>query len=95
MTGADEECLKAGLQTCLRCVRFRTPQRPPLPPSSCSPLPELASDTSDEVSAAIGRHVAALIPNGACLQLGIGRIPNAVAAALREHADLGVVSCCC
>lgn len=33
------------------------------------PLPELTNGPIDEVSAAIGRNVAALIPNGACLQV--------------------------
>ena len=35
----------------------------------CRPLPELGNGPVDEVSAAIGRNVAALIPNGACLQV--------------------------
>jgi acyl-CoA hydrolase len=53
------------------------------------PLPELTNGPIDEVSAAIGRNVAALIPNGACLQVGIGKIPDAVCASLRQHEDLG------
>lgn len=39
---------------------------------------------------AIGRHVATLVKDGATIQLGIGSIPDAVAHALRHHADLGV-----
>ena len=39
---------------------------------------------------AIGQHVAALIPDGATLQMGIGAVPNAVLAALTNHKDLGV-----
>jgi len=54
------------------------------------PLHELAAEASDEVSGAIGRHVATLIPNGATLQTGIGRIPHAVLEALHGHTDLGV-----
>src|SRR5690606_19138326 len=42
------------------------------------------------IEQAIGEHVAALVPNGATLQMGIGTIPNAVLAALRHHEDLGV-----
>ena len=38
----------------------------------------------------IGRHCAELIPDGACLQMGIGSLPNAVAAALDGHRDLGL-----
>lgn len=40
----------------------------------------------------IGQHVAALVENGATLQLGIGSIPDAVLAALTGHADLGIHS---
>lgn len=54
------------------------------------PLPELLPEPIDEVSAAIGRHVAGLIDDGDCLQLGIGTIPNAVLKELRNHTHLGV-----
>jgi acyl-CoA hydrolase/ribosomal protein S18 acetylase RimI-like enzyme len=54
------------------------------------PLPELPSGEPDEVSLEIGRHVASLIPNGATLQAGIGKIPDAVMAALHDHAELGI-----
>lgn len=54
------------------------------------PLPELHPEPIDEVSAAIGRHVAGLIDDGDCLQLGIGTIPNAVLRELRNHTHLGV-----
>jgi len=55
-----------------------------------TPLPALEAGDIDEVSAEIDRHVARLIPDGATLQVGIGRIPNAVMAALSERSDLGV-----
>lgn len=54
------------------------------------PLPELHPEPIDETSAAIGRHVAGLIDDGDCLQLGIGTIPNAVLRELRNHTHLGV-----
>ena len=38
----------------------------------------------------IGRHCAALIPDGACLQMGIGSLPNAVCASLTSHKHLGL-----
>jgi acyl-CoA hydrolase len=38
----------------------------------------------------IGKNVAALVEDGACLQMGIGGIPNAVLAQLGNHKDLGV-----
>lgn len=43
-----------------------------------------------ETERAIGRNVAALVEDGACLQMGIGGIPNAVLAELGNHKDLGV-----
>lgn len=58
---------------------------------SDAPLPELAPAPPDAASAAIGRHVAALIPDGACLQMGIGKIPNAVAQG--ERAPAGRPAC--
>jgi acyl-CoA hydrolase len=38
----------------------------------------------------IGTNVAELVEDGACLQMGIGGIPNAVLAQLGNHKDLGV-----
>lgn len=39
---------------------------------------------------AIGKHCAELIEDGACLQMGIGSIPNAVLSQLKNHKDLGI-----
>jgi len=55
-----------------------------------APLPERASGAIDEQERAIGRHCAALVEDGATLQMGIGSIPDAVLAALENHQDLGV-----
>lgn len=52
------------------------------------PLPEEAPRDLDDVSRAIGQHVADLVPDGATLQLGIGAIPAAVCAALHGKQDL-------
>ncbi|MEZ4225787.1 MAG: GNAT family N-acetyltransferase [Polyangiaceae bacterium] len=54
------------------------------------PLPELEVEPLDDVCREIGRHVASLIPDGATLQTGIGRIPHAVIEALQGRSDLGV-----
>jgi acyl-CoA hydrolase len=54
------------------------------------PLPERPSETLDNVAREIGRNVATLIPDGATLQMGIGKIPDAVLAALSHRQDLGV-----
>ena len=43
-----------------------------------------------DVEKAIGKNVASLIEDGACLQMGIGGIPNAVLAELGNHKNLGV-----
>ncbi|MBZ0115455.1 MAG: 4-hydroxybutyrate CoA-transferase [Sandaracinaceae bacterium] len=53
-------------------------------------LPELAPFDPSPIETEIGQHVAAQIPNGATLQMGIGAIPDAALAALRHHEDLGV-----
>jgi acyl-CoA hydrolase len=44
----------------------------------------------NEQEIAIGKHCAALIEDGACMQMGIGAIPNAVLAQLGGHKDLGI-----
>ncbi len=54
------------------------------------PLLEREVEPLDDVDKAIGRHVASLIPNRATLQMGIGKIPDAVLDALGNHHDLGV-----
>ena len=54
------------------------------------PLAELPKVPPDEISETIGNLIAAEIPDGATLQLGIGGIPNAVANALRGKRDLGI-----
>jgi 4-hydroxybutyrate CoA-transferase len=59
------------------------------------PLLELHVDPPTDVQDRIGRHVAALIPDGATLQTGIGGIPDSVLAYLRDHRDLGIHSEMC
>lgn len=54
-------------------------------PLYCHAMGELS-----EVDVQIGKNVAALVEDGACLQMGIGGIPNAVLAQLGNHKDLGV-----
>ena len=38
----------------------------------------------------IGKKCAELVSDGACLQMGIGSLPNALAAQLGDHKDLGI-----
>lgn len=47
-----------------------------------------AQPTEEEVL--IGKNCAALVPDGACLQMGIGGLPNAVATQLIHHKNLGL-----
>jgi acyl-CoA hydrolase len=56
------------------------------------PLSEYPRHPVTETHHAIGRHVAALIPDGATIQTGIGGIPEAVLGLLKDHKDLGIHS---
>ena len=47
-------------------------------------------DDTDPVSTQIGEHIAELIPDGACLQMGQGKVPNAILKCLFDKKDLGV-----
>ena len=49
---------------------------------------DFAEPTPTEVL--IGKNCAELVPDGACIQMGIGALPNALAAQLVNHKDLGV-----
>lgn len=54
------------------------------------PLPESPPAAETAVEASIGEHIAALVEDGSTLQLGIGGIPDAVLARLKNKVDLGV-----
>ena len=53
-------------------------------------LPVLPPVKIDPVSETIGNLIAERIGDGACIQLGIGAIPEAVGAALKSKHDLGI-----
>lgn len=55
-----------------------------------SPLPEVTIRKGSDNDETIARTIAAMIDNGACLQMGIGSLPNAVCAMLSNHRDLGI-----
>ena len=55
-----------------------------------TPLIEAKFSEPNEVETAIGKHCAALIEDGATLQMGIGAIPNAVLSQLGGHKNLGI-----
>ena len=46
----------------------------------------------DEIDQRVAAHVAALIPDGATIQMGVGGLPVAVCRALEHHRELGVHS---
>ncbi len=54
------------------------------------PLPESPPSPATPEEDAVGRNVAALIEDGATLQMGIGTIPDAVCRALHGHRHLGI-----
>ena len=54
------------------------------------PLEEAHFTAPNDIEIAIGKNCAALIEDGACLQMGIGAIPNAVLAQLGGHKHLGI-----
>ena len=54
------------------------------------PLPEHPHCAPSATQLAIGRNVAALVEDGATLQMGIGAIPDAVLASLTGHKRLGI-----
>lgn len=54
------------------------------------PLVEVPTAVPTPEEIAIGNHIAQHIPDGATLQIGVGGIPNAVIAALKNHKHLGL-----
>lgn len=54
------------------------------------PLVEVPTPEPGPRETAIGNAIAALIPDGATLQIGVGGIPNAVIRALADHRHLGL-----
>jgi 4-hydroxybutyrate CoA-transferase len=101
--GPNVDFLEGALRTGARLVLevnegFEAPLGCPLVPAArvhaaivtSRPGAEFPPAQPDEVAHAIARHVAALVPDGACIQTGIGAIPAAVLTALGEKNDLGL-----
>ena len=57
-----------------------------------TPISERYYGELTEEDRRIGEIIAREIPNGACLQLGLGNIPNAIVKALMNKKDLGIHS---
>ncbi len=56
------------------------------------PIPEVGNPPATEIDQKVGALIAAEIEDGACLQIGIGGMPNAVCALLKDAGvrDLGI-----
>ncbi|MFT6268270.1 MAG: acyl-CoA hydrolase [Alphaproteobacteria bacterium] len=55
-------------------------------------IPEIAVAEPTKISDRIGQYVAMLVKDGATLQLGVGKIPDAVTRYLHTHKNLGIHS---
>ena len=55
-------------------------------------LLDMARTEPGAVEQAIAAHIAGLVEDGSCLQLGVGNLPEAVLTALHRHRDLGLHS---
>lgn len=55
-----------------------------------TPLVSVSFAEPSDIENQIGRNCAALIDDGACLQMGIGALPNALAGELSGHKNLGL-----
>ncbi len=67
----------------VRQIHFLVPHDEPL-------LEWPVAREADEVTRRIAQHLNRLIPDGSTLQLGIGRIPDAVLSTLTDKNDLGI-----
>lgn len=54
------------------------------------PMHETPAEQETEIEARIGEHIANLVEDRSCLQMGIGGIPDAVLARLKNKRDLGI-----
>jgi len=55
-----------------------------------TPLPELPVRAAAPEDAAIGKIIAEMVPDGACLQMGVGALPDLVCSSLSGRKDLGI-----
>src|SRR6202035_4758260 len=54
------------------------------------PLPELPVNKSGPEDATIGRMIAEMVPDGACLQMGVGALPNLGVSQTQSRKDIGI-----
>jgi acetyl-CoA hydrolase len=53
-------------------------------------MPQYPLGRLSDIQIQIGKHIASIIPDGACLQAGIGGVPDAALLFLKNHKNLGV-----
>jgi itaconate CoA-transferase len=53
-------------------------------------VPDAASKGSNDIDQRIAAQVLPMIEDGACVQFGVGGVPNVIAGALKDRKDLGV-----
>ena len=100
--GTSVDCSPAALEVARKRIAVVNPQVPfaygdLIPLERFTALVQddrpLVTSTYAQPSAtdlSIGRNCAELIPDGACLQMGIGAMPNAICACLSGHRHLGL-----
>ncbi len=54
------------------------------------PVPAPADAPATDIHRAIASHIAEIVPDGACLQIGLGTLPAAILESLDGHRHLGV-----
>ena len=54
------------------------------------PLPELPIRESGPEDVVIGKMIAEMVPDGACMQMGVGALPDLVCSQLHGRKDLGI-----
>lgn len=101
--GISVEATRAALQMAKKIIAWVNPQMPRTHGDSfihlsqidryvefSAPMPLHLPAKLDPVTRQIGQHVASLIRDGDCLQMGIGAIPDATLACLDTHQRLGI-----
>ena len=67
-------------------------REPDLLVAADAPPQELKPARFGDAEARIAQHIAGLVPDGACLQFGVGAAPVAALSGLRDHRDLAIHS---
>lgn len=101
--GVSVEATRAAVQTAKKRIAWINPLMPRTHGDSFihlrdldyyfeqpSAIPEHLPAAQDDITRQIGQHVASLIRDGDCLQMGIGAIPDATLGYLTQHKDLGI-----